>query len=121
MGERLSDRGMTRGTFYRVSHEKLLSTLTGQSGVSDDKACSAVPPYPGLIPQLLLSLKCEGEEDIRSLILSCFFPLPHYLSVVEHVAQQEHSLRQLIQINFLMLIPVGTEPTEEKRSSPLLC
>lgn len=112
VGERQSDRGMTRGTFHRVSHEKLLSTLTGRSGVSDGKACPAVPPFPGLISQLLLNLKCKGEVDICSLIPLLFFsPLPRYLSVVEHAAQREHSLRQLMQINFLMLIPVGTEHT----------
>lgn len=39
--DRGTDRGMTGGTFHRVSHGKLLSRL---SAVSGDTACPAFPP-----------------------------------------------------------------------------
>lgn len=93
-----------------------------RSGVSHDTACSAVPPFPGLITQLLLNLKCKGEGDLCSLIPPCFLPSP--LSVCGWVCRTMGAQPQTVnadKINFLMLIPVGAECTEGKRSSPVQC
>lgn len=90
-----------------------------RSGISHDTACPAVPPFPELISQLLLNLKCKGEGDLCSLITPCF--IPSQLSVCGQVCRTTGAESQTVnadEINFLMLIPVGTECTEgEKRGA----
>lgn len=76
-----------------------------QSGVSDDRACPAVPP--ALRDSLLnfywiWNVKRWGTYSLS--FFSLFFPLPLVslsLSVVKYVTQQEPSFRQLMQTRLI--------------------
>lgn len=85
-----------------------------RSGVSHDTACPAVPPFPGLITQLLLNLKCTGVGVLCSLIPLWFFS-PSLLSACGRVCHTTGEQPQTVnadKINFLMLIPLEAEHTE---------
>lgn len=67
-----------------------------RSGVSHDTACPIVPP----LLNFYWIWNVKGRGTFALSFLPVFF-LPHYLSVVEYVAQWEHSPRQLMQTRLI--------------------
>lgn len=105
-----------------------------QSGVSDDTACPAVPPA---FPNSLLNFYWIWNVKRRGTYALSFFSLspkpptqaPHPLpplplSVRSRVCHATGAQPQTVnadKINFLMLIPVGTEHTQEKNVTLQSC
>lgn len=111
--DRQTDRGMTGGTFHRVSHGKLLGTLTGRAAFRTTQPALQSHPLSLLNFYWIWNVKRRGTYALSHSSLFLSFPSCLPLSVRGRVCHATGA-RQTVdadKINFLMLIPVGTKNT----------